>query len=385
MLQRKYFELFKKISLGYPVIAITGPRQSGKTTLARALFPDKPYINLEDPLERAYFHNDPRGFLNRFPDGAIIDEAQYAPELFSHVQVRVDVDPRMGLYILTGSQQLGLLNNVSQSMSGRVAILELLPFSYSELALANKAPENVNQAILKGGYPPLFVRDVEPWRWHNHYFSTYIQRDVRQILNVQNLDTFSMFVKLCAGNVGQLVNASSLGEACSIDAKTVKHWLSVLQATYVLKLVQPYHSNLKKRLVKSPKLYFFDTGLVCSLLGITEVSHLETHPLRGALFETWVFSELYKARLIRGLRANIFFWRDHTGLEVDFILEQGVHVMPVEVKSGQSVHPAHFKNIRTWCELEKTNAVSPTLVFGGDDRSTWHEVSVIGWREAGNL
>ncbi len=370
---------------GYPILAITGPRQSGKTTLARMVFPEKPYVNFEDPIQRGLFHSDPRGFLARFPDGGIFDEVQHCPELMSYLQVMVDADGRMGLFVLTGSQHIGMHGAVTQSLAGRVSMVELLPFSMSELQGALREPPGLDNAFYTGAYPPVIVRDVAPWRWYTDYVTTYIQRDVRQLLAVQNLDAFTTFVKLCAGHVGQLVNATNFAEACGVDAKTIKNWLSVLQASYIVFLLRSHHENFKKRLVKSQKLYFYDTGLACSLLGLTDVSQLATHPFRGALMENWVVSELLKARLQRGLLPNLFFWRNSSGLEVDILAEGPFGMMPIEIKSGQTLRPEYIKNLLAWCALAGDRARKPAVVYGGSEDMTLLGVDVFSWKSIAKL
>lgn len=370
---------------GFPIITITGPRQSGKTTLAKAIFADKPYASLEDPDLRLSAHDDPRSFLERFPDGAVLDEVQRCPELFSYLQTRVDADGRMGLYILTGSQQFGLLSGITQSLAGRTAFVELLPFSFQELAKAGKLPLQADPLLHTGCYPPIHDRDLTPRAWFSAYVTAYIERDVRQMLRIQELETFQRFVRLCAGRTGQLLNLSSLATECGITHNTAKAWISVLEASYIVFLLRPHHANFNKRLVKSPKLYFYDVGLVSWLLGIQTPEQIETHPLRGNIFETCVIAELMKSRLNRGERPNLFFWRDSNGNEVDVIVEEGTRLMPVEIKSGKTVTWEAFDGLKKWRALARDISLESVLIYGGSDSYRQGDTRVAGWRDAGQV
>ena len=291
-LQKQLLLLAKKM----PVIAITGPRQSGKTTLLKTAFPSYDYVNLEHPPTRTLALNDPDHFLAQYNKGLIIDEAQRAPELFSYIQVVVDKKKKMGQYILSGSQNFSLIENISQSLAGRVVLVNLLPFSYKEMLEGKLKIKNSEQLIFKGAYPAVYDRKISPAVYYSSYLNTYVERDVRQLVNVQNLSLFESFIKLLAGRVGQLLNLSELGNSLGVDHKTVKKWLSVLETSYIVYFVQPYHSNFNKRLVKTPKLYFYDTGLACNLLGIDDEKQLINHWAKGALFENMVINELLKER-----------------------------------------------------------------------------------------
>jgi predicted AAA+ superfamily ATPase len=370
---------------GYPVVAITGPRQSGKTTLARAVFAEKPYVSLEDLDERELAQGDPRRFLDRFPDGAILDEVQRTPGLFSYLQTRVDGDSRRGLFILTGSQQFDLLANVTQTLAGRVALVSLLPFSLGELQAAGEAPARLEQLLFQGLYPPIYDRDLEPGIWYSNYVRTYVERDVRQMVNVRDLSAFQRFVRMCAARTGQLLNLSGLAADCGITHHTAGAWLSVLEASYIVHLLQPHHSNLGKRLVKTPKLYFHDPGLATWLLGIQSPEQLATHAQRGALFETWVVAELLKARFHRALGSNLTFWRDKSGHEVDVLIEEGSRLIPVEIKSGQTVTADSFAGLEQWMGLAGPTAGRPWLVYGGDTRQSRAVAEVVPWREIGSV
>lgn len=385
MIARMSDETIRTLLRGFPIVTLTGPRQSGKTTLARAVFADRPYASLEDLDVRFAAQDDPRSFLGRFPDGAVLDEVQRCPELLSYLQTIVDADGRMGLYLLTGSQQFGLMSGITQSLAGRTAFVELLPFSLPELKDAGRLPADADALLLNGCYPPLYDRDVPPSAWFAAYVTAYVERDVRQLVRVQELETFQRFVRLCAGRTGQLLNLSSLATECGITHNTAKSWISVLEASYLVFLLRPHHVNFNKRLIKMPKLYFYDAGLVSWLLGIRAPEQLETHPLRGNIFETFVISELVKARLNRGERPNLYFWRDSNGNEVDVIVERGTRLMPVEVKSGRTVTQDSFTGLEKWCAMAGDSAITPTLVYGGNEAFTHKGVRVVGWKECSDL
>ncbi len=364
---------------GFPIVTITGPRQSGKTTLAKAVFTQKPYVSLEDPDVRQAALDDPRSFLDRFPDGAVLDEVQRSPDLLSYLQGRVDADGRMGLFLLTGSQQFGLMSGISQSLAGRTAFVELLPFAVAELGSAGVLPNTLNEMLFAGSYPPLYDRDVAPRHWFAAYVTAYVERDVRQLLQVQDLETFQRFVSLCAGRSGQLLNLSGLANECGITHNTAKAWISVLEASYILHLLRPHHENFNKRLLKTPKLYFYDTGLLCWLLGIQFPEQLVTHPLRGSIFETFVVSELKKRFFNRGERGALYFWRDSNGNEVDVIVPVGEQLMPIEIKSGQTVNRNFFTGLSRWKALAGAMATEPTLIYGGQECFRRNGVNLVGW------
>lgn len=376
----------RKLVEGYPIVAVTGPRQSGKTTLVRTIFEeDKPYVSLEDLEEREFAQEDPRRFLARFPDGAVLDEVQRCPELFSYLQTRVDEDRRTGLFILTGSQQFGLLSRVTQSLAGRVALVPLLPFTVGELQAVGRHPETLETLLFQGLYPPVHDRRLDPSIWFGNYVLTYLERDVRQMINVQDLSTFQRFLRMCAGRTGQLLNLSSLAADCGISHNTAKAWLSVLEASYIVYLLPPHHRNFNKRLVKTPKLYFHDPGLAAWLLGIQEPDQLLTHPQRGALFETWVLGELLKARFNRALASNLYFWRDRSSHEVDVLIDLGQTLLPLEIKSGQTVASDFFDGLRRWVGIAGDAAGQPWLLYGGEGRYQRSGTEVVPWRQIDEL
>ncbi|HFC54384.1 MAG TPA: ATP-binding protein, partial [Gammaproteobacteria bacterium] len=349
------------------------------TTLAKTVFARKPYVSLEEPDVRQMALDDPRAFLGRFPDGAVLDEVQRAPQLLSYLQTRVDADGRMGLFLLTGSQQFGLMSGVTQSLAGRTAFIELLPFSIRELKRAGAEPATLDTMLHTGCYPPLYDRELAPDTWFPAYETAYVERDVRQLLNVHDLDTFQRFVRFCAGRSGQIVNLSSLANDCGITRNTAKSWISVLEAGYILFQLRPHHANFNKRLIKSPKIYFYDTGLLCWLLGIREAEQLATHPLRGNIFETFVVSELTKSRLNRGMRPELHFWRDSNGNEIDVIADVDGKLMPIEIKSGQTINRDFFRGLERWMVLAGEQAASPVLVYGGVENCEYNGVRVLGW------
>lgn len=381
MLYRQISEELRRLANSYPVVTVTGPRQSGKTTLCRTIFREKKYVNLESLADRNFAASDPRGFIARFPDGAVLDEIQRVPELLSEIQVDVDEKGTNGRFILTGSRNFEMMANVSQSLAGRTALLKLLPFSYQELR--NEYPEkNQDELLFAGFYPRIYDKKLEPSEAASFYIATYLEREVRSILNVKDLGSFETFLKICAGRTAQLVNSNAVSEEIGVSHNTVKQWLTVLEESYVIKLVRPYHANVNKRLIKSPKLYFLDTGLACFLLGIQKAEQIATHPLRGALFETFAFSELLKSRLNAALTENIYFYRDQSGLEIDFILDYGIECETIEVKSAKSLHPDFFKNLRAFGKLYPAVRKS-SLLYGGEETVSYLGSTAVGWRDFG--
>ena len=381
MIYRKLTATLQRLAKTFPVIAITGPRQSGKTTLAKAVFADKPYITLEDPAERAFAFEDAKGFLHRFRDGAIFDEAQRWPDLFSYLQGMVDEEPIPGKFILTGSQQFGLLAGVSQSLAGRVGMTALLPLSISELPAASQSSLSLDTLIIKGSYPALYMREISPADWFASYIATYIERDIRQVLRVHDLSVFQRFVRLCAGRNGQLLNLNALAGETGVSQKTARSWLSVLESSYIVHLLPPYFRNFGKRLVKTPKLYFLDQGLACWLLGIRSPEHLALHPMRGAIFESFIISEFLKSRYNRGLPPDLYFWRDNNGLEADIVFERGTKLQPVEIKSGQTITGDSIRAGLKAARFAGEEALQPWLIYGGDDSYERNGVTIMSWRD----
>lgn len=381
MIPRNAESTLREHAKGYPVIAITGPRQSGKTTLARAVFADRPYVSLENPAAREFAETDPQGFFKQYADGAVIDEAQRCPTLFQTMQGIVDDALKPGHFIVTGSQQFGLLTGISQTLAGRVAMHQLLPFSAAELRRVERLPDDLDTALFNGAYPPVYDRDLDPSGWYANYVQTYLERDVRQLINVRDLTQFQRFLRLCAGRSGQLLNQSALGEETGVSHNTVRDWLSVLEASFIIHRLPPYHRNFNKRLVKTPKLYFYDTGLLTWLLGIEDARQIRTHPLRGALFETWVVSEFAKKRLNTGRPPHLSFWRDRSGHEVDLLLPEGASVRPVEIKSGATLQRDAWRGLARWQDLAGSEAGRPLLVYGGDESQTRSDADVLSWRD----
>jgi predicted AAA+ superfamily ATPase len=376
----------RKRLIGFPILTITGPRQSGKTTLSRLLAPELPYYSLEDPDTRSFATEDPRAFLRQVADGAILDEVQRAPELFSYLQGVVDADRRMGRFILTGSSQFELLSSVTQSLAGRASLLTLLPFSLAELQAAGRAPNSLDSLLYKGFFPPIHDREIDPTVWLQDYVGTYLERDVRQILHVQDLATFQRFVQLCAGRIGQLLNITSLAADTGITRVTAESWLSVLQASHLVFLVRPWFTNMNKRLVKTPKLYFCDPGLAAWLIGVRSHHHITAHPQRGALFENWIMTELLKAQTNHGMKPNLHFLRDKEGHEVDALIETAPDVFhAVEIKSGETIAADFFSGLDYWRAKLTRQTITPWLIHGGMTLQRREKATVLPWNDLSPL
>jgi len=369
----------ERLSKSFPIVTITGPRQSGKTTLSKIAFPDKTYVSLENPATRDFALEDPKGFLDRLKKGAVIDEIQRVPELFSYLQEIAD-EPFTGCrFILTGSQQFDLVSSISQSLAGRTGFLTLLPFSIEEIRPAI-SKRGLDQVLLEGFYPPLHARSIIPADFYPAYIHSYLERDVRRLLNIRDLADFQKFLRLCAGRTANLLNLQELGRDCGISHTTARHWLSVLEASYVVFRLQPYHGNFGKRAVKTPKLYFYDSGIAAFLLGIRTREQMETHPLRGQLFENMIIADILKERYNSGLPPDIYFWRDSNGHEVDLILQEGASLIPVEIKSGTTLKQAWFDNLTGWKAVSKQKTVQPLLVYGGIEEMNRSGIRVKSWK-----
>ena len=377
MIDREITPILTALFDKYPVVTVTGPRQSGKTTLCRSAFPHLTYFNLEQPDQREFAVEDPRGFLKRCEGGAVIDEIQRAPELVSYIQVIVDETRRNGRFVLTGSRQFRVAEAVSQSLAGRTALLRLLPFSIREALVAGGTAE-VDGLIHTGFYPRIYDHDLDPTLALGDYFETYVERDLRQISEIRNLSAFRKFVRLCAGRVGQLLNLHSLGNDAGVSHTTARQWISILEASYIVFLLEPFHANISKRLIKSPKLYFFDVGLAAYLLGIETPLQVTTHPLKGFLFENLVVVEALKHRFNQGKRSNLSFYRDSSGTEVDLLCSLADKFLAVEVKAGETVSSSFFSNLRKLRRYLPERIAGEILVHGAETDVVRDQVHVVG-------
>ena len=380
MIQRIAKDKLKDLAAKFKAVAVTGARQTGKTTLVKQVFKGKPYLSLENPDTRNFALEDPRGFLESYPAGAILDEVQRAPILFSYLQEILDNTKKKGLFILSGSNNFLLQQNISQTLAGRVGYINLLPFSISELAKVKLLPDDDDQIMLKGFYPPIYDQESPPMDWCPNYVRTYIEKDVRQIKNITDLIVFERFMKLLAGRSGQELINSALAVETGVDVKTIQSWIGILESSFIIYLLKPHFKNFNKTIVKRPKVYFYDTALVCYLLGIRNVLQLKTHPLRGSVFEGMVVTELIKQRTNAGLPVNIYYWRDKTGHEIDVIIDNGNKLLPIEIKSGKTFNSEFFKNIDYWCNLSGSD--KSILLYAGDQnqkRSNGKEI--LNWKQ----
>lgn len=383
MIEREITPVLTRLFEQYPVVTVTGPRQSGKTTLCRTAFGNLEYVNLEAPDQREFAETDPRGFLAQAGDGAIIDEVQNVPSLLSYIQVDVDEGGRNGRFVLTGSEQFRLSREISQSLAGRTALLRLLPFSLAERARTGSSMA-IDEVIFSGFYPRIFDQELDPRQALGDYFETYVERDVRRSNEIRNISSFRRFVRLCAGRVGQLVNFSSLGSDAGVSHTTAREWLTILEASFVVFQLQPFHANIRKRLTKSPKLYFYDVGLASYLIGMEDRRQITTHPLRGALFENVVVVEALKHRLNRGRQPQLWFFRESNGLECDLLLEAGRGIAAIEAKSGSTVSGDFFTPLNRVADLVP-DVVSKTVVYGGTTRQERSDCAVVPLADLGGV
>lgn len=375
MIPRLLGPILKTLAGQYPVITVTGPRQSGKTTLCRATFPAKPYVNLESPDVREFARSDPRGFLATYGNGAILDEIQRAPQLLSYVQPMVDDNPERGRFILTGSQQFEVMTTLTQSLAGRTALLKLLPLSMEELGAAGiHLP--FDQQLLTGFYPRIYAATLNPTQALGDYLETYVERDIRQLIAIKDIALFEKFVRLCAGRIGQLLNLQSLGNDVGISHTTARNWLTLLEASYVIYLLQPWHGHIAKRQIKTPKLYFYDVGLAAYLLGAENETHINRHPLRGNLFENLVIIEALKYRYNRGKRSNLYFWRDAKGNEIDLLMESGAQMTAVEIKAGATISGDWLKGLHAFAARLPAPPKACALIYGGTQRQRRNDVTI---------
>jgi len=383
MIERLIEQKLLDMATKFPVIAITGPRQSGKTTLCKKIFKEYRYVSLENPDNREFAQLDPKGFIDEYNSGVIIDEVQNVPELFSYIQGVVDGNDQTGQFILTGSQNFLLLERISQSLAGRVYIYHLLPFSYNELY--NKYNPQLLSIIFKGGYPRIYDKKIAPHDFFPSYVQTYLERDIRSILNVKDITLFSAFLKICAGRIGQLFNSSSISNELGVDHKTVRNWITLLEASFVLYRLQPWHTNFNKRLVKSPKIYFYDTGLACHLLGLKKPEEIKVHFANGALFENFIITEHIKNTWNQGYSLSSYFWRDSKGKEIDLLIENGKQLKIVEIKSTKTIKPTFFKGLDYFENLADTYSIEKFIIYGGDETHKQFNTQILSWNNLEKL
>ena len=383
MIQRTLASKLKEMSSKFPVIAITGPRQSGKTTLCKALFEKYRYVSLENPDNRQFALEDPKGFLSEYDQNVVIDEVQNVPELFSYIQEIVDSSKQNGQFILTGSQNFKLVERITQTLAGRVYISHLLPFSQEELRIDQE--HKLETSIFKGGYPRIYDQDIDPIDFFPSYIQTYLERDVRSIINIQNINLFNSFLKLCAGRVGQLFNASSIGNELGLDNKTVERWLSLLETSFVAYRLQPWHVNFNKRIVKTPKLYFYDTGIACNLLSIQNENELNTHFAKGSLFENYVINEHLKNNFNKGIQPSSYFWRDNSGNEIDLLIEKGKNIIIAEIKSGKTIKTSFYNTLNKFEKWAEDYTIDKYVVYGGTESQKRTAATTLSWNNISTI
>ena len=387
MINRQLTHELKESASYFPVVALLGPRQSGKTTLVKTVFSNHNYVSVEDLDIRMLALSDPRLFFERYANdhGLIIDEVQHAPELLSYIQTIVDQEKKNGYFILTGSQNILVNRAVTQTLAGRMAVLTLFPLSISELKEADLLPTTLEQAVLQGSYPRIYSDKTPPLQTYRYYTRSYIERDVRDLKNITNLTLFKHFLQLCAGRSGQLVNFTSIGNDLGVDDKTIRSWIAILEATYVIFLLYPYNKNINKRITKTPKLYFVDTGIACSLLNIKNPRELAHHPLRGNLIETFIISDLFKQYFNLNLEPSLYFWRDHSGNEIDCIIEEALYTIPIEIKASKTANFEFFKQVQKWKTIVSTPSPKSYVIYSGSKNERWPDAELLSWNCAGTL
>jgi len=379
MIPRQALALIRKYSKQFRALAVVGPRQSGKTTLVKLAFPSKPYISLENPDERLWAQKDPRGFLNRFKNGAILDEAQRTPELFNYLQQIIDESKKDGQFILTGSNNFMLQESISQSLAGRIGYIDLLPLNYNEILEFKKKNYETEDLIFRGCYPEIYDKKRLPEIWYPSYIRTYVERDVKQLRNIDNTLLFNRFLQLCAGRTGQLFSAAAISNECGIDVRTVNAWIGILQSSYIIFLLPPHHNNFNKRVVKSPKLYFYDTGVACSLLGLKSKEEISVSHFKGALFENYVITEIMKSNMNTGTHAKFYFWRDNNGTEIDLIIDNNGKLLPIEIKSSQTYNEEFQRSLLKWNNYSGNKG--GVLIYNGImEMKTSENIQVLNWK-----
>jgi uncharacterized protein len=384
MIERQILKDAKYSLTQFRAMCVTGPRQSGKTTISKMLFKGKPYISFENPLLQKAADDNIEVFMKKYAKGAIFDEVQRVPNVFRQLQGMLDTNTKRGQFILTGSNNFLLQEQISQSLAGRAGYLELLPLSYAELQKAKLATENINHHILMGGYPEVWQEKLNPTKWMNGYMQTYLLKDVRLLRNITNFAAFNRFIYLCANYAGQLLNKDELAKAVGVDAKTIQAWLGVLESSYIIYLLQPWHNNLNKRIVKSPKLYFYDTGLLCYLLGITNQTNLVKHTRYGAIFENWTITEIKKNRTNEGINGGMYFFRDSAGNEVDVLIEKNSDLIGIEIKSTKRLDSKDFQGLKYWKKYQRD--AKAILLYGGNKSDILNdEIGIVPWYEIGNI
>ena len=383
--KRTIEQAIKQYASKYPVLAVTGPRQSGKTTMLKTMFPNYTYISLENPDMREFATKDPNGFFAQYAGQVILDEVQQTPALFSYIQTIVDATGKMGQFILSGSQNFQLMQNITQSLAGRVALFKLLPFDLLELKQAKLLPKNYEEILVKGCYPAIFDRDIPSKVFYANYLQTYIEKDLKQLIEIRDLRQFRNFIGLCAARAGQLLNLNALANECGISQPTAKAWLSVLESSYIVFLLQPYHVNFNKRIVKTPKLYFYDTGLLCHLLKISSATAIPLHASKGSLFENFIVAEAHKLNDHQYLHANFNFWRDASGHEIDLLIEHNDKIGIAEIKATATIKSDDFNGLNYFANLEGSNVKSKFLIYTGAFNQKRSQANITSWNEVGDI